>query len=409
MISRDKFGNGNQGTMNYRILSLDGGGTWALIQVKALIALYNNDPATTGHKVLQDFDLAAANSGGSIVLGELLEDRQLGDILKFFEDEAARKSIFSPTQSFGDRVLHALLGLGPKYSAKDKLAGLQKALPKKGLTPLTTVANGLRRTGSSEDLHVLITSFDYDRNRARFFRSSETNHPGWGNGEASNVALAEAIHASTNAPVNYFDAPAIVAPGRCWDGGIAGCNNPVLAAVTEAIGRGQRPTDIVALSIGTASVALLPPQPGQPSSPFVQPVINPGIRNDVRKLATSIVDDPPDIASFLAHIMTGIGDGLNKPADSRIVRMNPLISPVKDSGGTWSAPGSMTTKQFTDLVNLDFDAVEQSQVDAISKYADLWLRDIAHNQPIRMNGETLAAELGQDAFSSAAAAWKAIK
>lgn len=396
--------------MNYRILSLDGGGTWALIQVKALIALYNNDPATNGHKVLQDFDLAAANSGGSIVLGELLEDRPLGDILKFFEDEATRKSIFSQTHSFGDRVLHALLGIGPKYSAKDKLAGLRKALPGKGSTPLTSVANGLRRAGSSEDLHVLITSFDYDRNRARFFRSSETNLPGWGKGEASNVPLAEAIHASTNAPVNYFDAPAIVAPGRCWDGGIAGCNNPVLAAVTEAIGRGHGPTDIVALSIGTASVALLPPQPGQPSSPFVQPVISPGIRTDLRKLATSIVDDPPDIASFLAHIMTGRGVGLNNPAaDSRVVRMNPLVCPVKNGAGAWSTPGSMTPKQFTALVNLDLDASEQPQVDAISQYADLWVRDIARNQPIRMDGNTLAPELGQATFSSAAAAWKAIK
>jgi patatin-like phospholipase/acyl hydrolase len=58
--------------MNYRILSLDGGGTWALIQVKALIALYDNEPATSGHDVLRDFDLVAANSGGSIFLGGLL-------------------------------------------------------------------------------------------------------------------------------------------------------------------------------------------------------------------------------------------------------------------------------------------------------------------------------------------------
>jgi uncharacterized protein len=52
--------------MNYRVLSLDGGGTWALIQTKALIALYNDK--TSGQSVLQDFDLVAANSGGSIVL-----------------------------------------------------------------------------------------------------------------------------------------------------------------------------------------------------------------------------------------------------------------------------------------------------------------------------------------------------
>jgi uncharacterized protein len=54
--------------MSYRILSLDGGGTWALIQVKALIALYPGGAATPGLTVLNDFDLVAANSGGSIVL-----------------------------------------------------------------------------------------------------------------------------------------------------------------------------------------------------------------------------------------------------------------------------------------------------------------------------------------------------
>ena len=44
----------------YRILSLDGGGTWSLIQVKALIALYSKD--TSGHAVLRAFDLVAADS-----------------------------------------------------------------------------------------------------------------------------------------------------------------------------------------------------------------------------------------------------------------------------------------------------------------------------------------------------------
>lgn len=395
--------------MNYRILSLDGGGTWALIQVKALIALFNNDPTTKGHTVLQQFDLVAANSGGSIVLGELLEDRQLGDILKFFKDETARKSIFSPTHSFGDRLLQALLGIGPKYSAKDKLPGLQKALPTKGSTPLTNVASGIRREGASEDLHVLITSFAYDRNRARFFRSSETNLPQWGEGESSNVSLAEAIHASSNAPVNYFDGPAVIPAGRFWDGGIAGCNNPVLVAVTEAIGRGQTPTNIVALTIGTGSVALLPATPDQPSSPFVQPMSDPGFKNDLRKLATAIVDDPPDVATFLAHVMTGSGIGLNRPpADSRVVRMNPLISPV-NNGGTSGFPGSMNPKDFSNLANLGLDAVEQKDADMIASYAGLWLRDAAPNQPIRMNGDTLAKELGQTKFSEAAAAWSAIK
>ena len=130
---------------------------------------------------------------------------------------------------------------------------------------------------------------------------------------------------------------------------------------------------------------------------------------DLQKLATSILDDPPDIATYLAHVMTGSGIGLNLPAaDSRIVRMNPLISPVGGTGA-WIAPGSMTAEQFSYLANLDMDAVEQAQVDAISQYADLWIQNTAPNQPIRMNGDTLVAELGQNRFQGAVAAWNAIK
>jgi uncharacterized protein len=397
--------------MSYRILSLDGGGTWALIQIKALIALYNNDTSTLGQTVLEDFDLVAASSGGSIVLGALVENLTLGEILAFFQDEAKRKAIFSKSDSLGDRVLHDLTGLGPKYSAENKLPALQHVLPAKGNVPLDQVAIGLRRTGAAVDLHLLIVAFDYDRNRATFFRSSPTGGPSWGAGETSDVTLAEALHATTNAPVNYFDAPATFPdhPGRYWDGAITGCNNPVLAAVTEAIAKEQEPSEIVALSIGTASVALPWPQPEQLPSPYLQQVVDPGIVTDLRKLATSILDDPPDIATYLAHVMTGSGIGLNKPpAESRVVRMNPLISPQETTGG-WAAPGPMTAAQFTYLAKLDMDAVEQPQVDAISKYADLWLHNLVLNQPIRMNGDTLDPELGQNTFTTAEAAWNAIK
>jgi hypothetical protein len=397
--------------MSYRILSLDGGGTWALIQVKALIALYPGGAATPGLTVLNDFDLVAANSGGSIVLGALVENLTLGQILDLFEDEATRKSIFSKTDSLVDRAFHDLTQMGPKYSAENKLPALQHALQTKGNILLTKVTAGLRRPGSNEDLHLLIIAFDYDRNHARFFRSSTTSGPSWGTGETYDVTLAEAIHASTNAPVNYFDAPAIFPDhsGRYWDGAITGCNNPVLAGVTEAIARNQSPADIVALSIGTATVALPWPQPGDPDSPFVQQTVDPGLPNDLRKLATSIIDDPPDIATYLAHVMTGSGIDLNTPgADSRIVRMSPLISPVK-TAGVWAAPGQMTAAQFTYLAKLDMDAVEQPQVDAISRYADLWLQDLALNQPIRMDSDTLTLELGQATFTAAKNSWNAIK
>ncbi len=396
--------------MSYRILSLDGGGTWALIQVKALIDLYG--AATTGRVVLQDFDMVAANSGGSIVLGTLLEDMPLSQILNFFQDESQRRAVFSDTEWVGDRTLHFLTGLGPKYSAREKLPALQHVLTKSGNVPLNQAATGLRRANAANDVHLLIIAFDYDRDRGTYFRSSQASGRPWGKGAASDITVAEAIHASTNAPVNYFDEPAQFPDhsGRYWDGAISGANNPVMSAVTEAIVKGQRPDDIVALSIGTGSVALPWPQDEDNPAVFEQPIEDSSLVADLKKLASSVLDDPPDRATFYAHVLTNGGAGLNHPpADSRIVRMNPLVSPVKDAGGNWTAPGGMTAAQFNSLANLDMDAIKQPQVDAITRYADLWLQNKAPNQPIRMDRDTLKLELGQSTYGDAKVAWNAIK
>jgi hypothetical protein len=394
--------------MAYRILSLDGGGAWALIEVNALITLY--DAATNGHQVLADFDLVAANSGGSLVLGGLVEDLKLGDLLGYFEDEAKRKAIFSPTSSIGDRVLSDLIGIGPKYSAEAKLPALERLLPKTGNTSMTSVVAGVRGPGGAA-VHLMIVGFDYDRNRANFFRSAPAGTGGvWGEGAPSTATLAEAIHASTNAPVNYFDAPAEF-PGqlqRYWDGGVTGCNNPVLAAVTEAIVLGQKSSDIVALSLGTGTVYLPVAQPGAKASPYETPYGDPGLETDLRKLATAILDDPPDAATFIAHTMTGGGAGVPAPAVSRVVRMNPMLRPVLVNGNG-TPPAGMTVAQFKYLCGLDMDAVEPNQVAAIASCAALWLKDAVPNQPIRMDGKTMKTEIGYDLFSAALAAWKAIR
>lgn len=68
----------------YRILSLDGGGSWALLQVLALREIYGSEKR--GRDVLADFDLVAANSGGSLTLGGLLTDKTLDEILAFYLD-----------------------------------------------------------------------------------------------------------------------------------------------------------------------------------------------------------------------------------------------------------------------------------------------------------------------------------
>jgi uncharacterized protein len=397
----------------YRVLSLDGGGSWALIEAKALIKLFGAE--TSGRDVLRQFDLVAANSGGSIVLGCLVENFTLGRIVDLFMDQTTRLSIFSNTSSIGDRILKDLTGIGPKYSAKNKLPALQRVFSGQGDEPLTQVVQGvLSHAGTGEDVRLLMVGFDYDRLRATFFRSKASGGIAYGRGAAATVTLAEAIHASSNAPVNYFDGPADFpdGPDRYWDGAISGSNNPVLVGVTEAIAANKGFTDVVALSIGSATVALPWPQPGQESSPYVRQRSQEGLVNDLRKLATAILDDPPDMATFLAHVMTGSGGGVSAPgvADSQIVRMNPLISPVSDTNANqWKAPGNLTLAQFLALAALDMDAIEQHQVETIADYADQWLADQVPNQPVRMDGDTLKVEIGQGTFSGALAAWNAIK
>jgi len=391
--------------MTYRILSLDGGGTWALIEVKALLAIFGD---VSGHTVLSKFDMAVANSGGSIVLGGLLEDKLLSEILTYFMDVDKRRSIFQPTSMAFDEVLRGLLHFGPQYSAVKKLPGLQRLLPVSGGQVLTTVANAVQGASSGKPVHILITAFDYDRNVAAFFRSAATNVE-WGGGLPSgDVTLAEAIHASSNAPVQFFDAPAQWnSQNRFWDGAIAGCNNPVLAGTAEAITLGVTPSDIRALSLGTATVRWPGPPQDNPA-PYMQARSKSDFASDLVKLAGSITDDPPDVASFLAHVMTGDSAALPAGIPSRVVRLNPMVSPVKNAAGEWVAPGTWTSQQLAHLADVDLAALDQNDLMYIADYADLWLQGSAPNQPLRMDADTLDSKLGPTDARAAIANWQAI-
>lgn len=381
---------------NYRILTLDGGGSWALIEVMALIDLYGGN--ATGHGVLSDFDMVAANSGGSIVLGGLVEDMKLSDLLGFFLSQQKRESVFVEKWHVPNT---------PKYRTDAKLRGLEAALPQRGGWLMPEAVRDIPGKSSGKPVHLLIVGFDYDRNRARFFRSAAASGPGLGDGDPAQVRVVDAIHASSTAPVMYFDAPAELPSDvgkRYWDGAVTGGNNPVLDAVTEAmVLLHERPRPIVALSLGTGTVCR-PPQPqGAPDSVLFATPYKQGLLADVEKLAGAIVDDPPDAASFLAHVMAGGPPGLAAPADSRIVRMNPMVSPM-GGPGSWRLPDGMSEAGFKTLVNLAMDAVAQDDVLAIQNLASLWLQDKARNQPIRMDA-ALAAEVGHALYAQAKEAW----
>lgn len=393
--------------MTYKCLTLDGGGSWALIEVRTLIKLYG--PEACGHDVLRTFDLVAANSGGSLVLAGLVENLPLKDIAQYFLDEQKRRSIFSPTTSIGDEILQHTLGIGPKYSARAKLPAIERLLPKTGNSPLANLADGVTGPGG-KPVHLLIVGFDYDRNRAVFFRSAKADGLGLGYGQPATVTLAGAVHASTNAPVAFFDAPAVMpnGPGRFWDGGVTGCNNPAVVAVVEAMVLGKDATSIRLLSLGTGAVSRPIATPGAAPTPFeVQPDTS-SLLNDLKKLAGAITDDPPDAATFIAHVVTGGPTGMTAPAVSRVVRMSPLISPLRVAGGGWRAPDDWSPAQFDYLCGIGMDALTANDIAYIDDYCQAWLDDRAPNQPIRPNGSEFdpeTPEIGYAWFTKAHAAW----
>jgi hypothetical protein len=361
--------------------------------------------------VLREFDLVAANSGGSLVLAGLVENYTLSDLLQLLLDEGKRKSIFSPTRNLADNVVQGLTGIGPKYSASAKLQAIERQLPKTGAKPLQGITTGLNGPGG-KPVRLLIVAFDYERNRAVYFRSVAAGRPGLGTGAPAPeaVTLAGAVHGSTNAPINYFDAPASIPfyPDRIWDGGITGNNNPVLAAAVEAMVCGAALGDLRVLTIGTASVSLPLAEPGAVPDPYFQaarPVSS--LVGDLGKIATAVLDDPPDVASFIVHAMTGASAGVALPAVSRVVRLNPLISPG-NVGGRLVPPDGWTASQFHYFCNLDMDAIEPSQVEYIYDWCLLWLKDAVPNQPLRMDGQSMKAEVGYGLYSEARKAWAAL-
>jgi hypothetical protein len=381
--------------MAYKILTLDGGGVWALVEVKTLISMFGG--AARGNHVLSQFDMVAANSGGSIVLGGLVENVTLQDLLAYFMDQANRKAIFSPTPSVLNQTLEGLLKLGPKYSAPAKLPALETLLPQTGNTKLRGI-NASLAGPAGDPMRLLIAGFDYDANRGTFFRSSPVAAPCLGVANAGDVTLAEAIGPAS------FPARSV----RYWDGGISGHNNPVLAAVTEAMLLGTPPTRIAALSLGTGTVRLPQGAQGQAASPLHAPWQESGLAQDIAKIASSILDDPPDSASFIAHVMTGGATSPPPGAPSRIVRMNPVIAPVLQAGQL-QPPGGMTLAQFQYLCGIGIDALQPGEVNAIAAYADLWLAGRAPNQPIHTDEGAPPVSIGAADFPAALAAWNDLK
>jgi patatin-like phospholipase/acyl hydrolase len=409
----------------YTILCLDGGGRWSLISVMALQRIFGEE--ALGRDVLQHFDLVAANSGGSIVLGALAENMRLDRLLDLFCTSGA---LFPPEprislRRLGHWLTRRLLHIGPKYDTREKLAILRRLLPETGGKRLTDLPEVIVQA-NGKLTHYLIVGFDYDWKRAKYFRSNAESLAS--SSDPTSATLAEAIHASSTAPVNYFNAPAAL-PGevalgnRYWDGAVTGQNNPVLAGVTEALANGQGRVghhDIRVLSIGTGTVSLpVVARRQRRLRGLVTVASRSRLFVDLAELAESILDDPPDSASFEAWIMLGnpvpptahgklLGRDLSRGGEPvSLVRMSPLVRPRSEAPGAWGPPDGLTRAEFARLTNIELDARVPNDVGLLVKFARAWLDDKVPNQPIRENPYTFTPRIGHTTFSEALAAWQA--
>jgi len=381
--------------MVHRVLSLDGGGAWAMLQAMALKDVFGDIP---GRQILAKFDLAVANSGGSIVLGGLIENMPPSRIINLFDLQANRQAIFVPVPPLESLLSH--IPIFPKYSTAGKLAGLTGLFGGMGGQFLSTFAGANWVQGpNGADVKILIVALDYDAMRARFFRSYGTPH----GATADDVPLVQAVHASSDAPVEFFDAPTQWTTKRFWDGAMAGLNNPLLAGVIDLMGSGVSAAEIVALSMGTGTVKLAPPALGAPAA-LSQPLEASSPLNDLSKAAGCVTDDPPDMATFSTHVILASAAGEDPTKVGRLVRLSPVVRPVLINNA-WVVPPGLAADQFQGLTQLGMDAVRQADVGLIAALGSSWMADGAANQAIRMSSDDFSSSLGEVVYSAAKARW----
>ncbi len=356
-----------------------------------------------GHEVLRKFSLVVANSGGSIVAASLAVDQRLSDIAAFVLDADRRNRGFVPTwtERHFPRIAH-LLPI-PRFTTAGKRANLLRELGDRSLQELQAWPG--RREGLPD---LLVLAFNYDSERAAFFR---TNLSSPAASRASSVpataTLLDAVDASTTAPVAFYDSPSHVegpsGANRYWDGAIAAYNNPIMAGVVEALAAGARHDEIGILSLGTGTVRRPLRLDAPPNDARFATCAKPSALGDVRKFASAIVDDPPDAATFVAHVTLGgkLPRGSSAVLGGPVVRMSPVIRPLWNAEASdWEWPSALEVEQWEKLTKLDMAITAQDDLLLVDALANQWIEGHVANQPIRPD-EHLNAEIGHDTFPDA--------
>lgn len=378
----------------YKVLTLDGGGSWAVIQAIALKEMF---PNKTSLEILNEFDFIAGTSGGALMLAGLLEFDTIDKVIEVFGSEDELSKIF-------DKKLFVRedSSIVSRYKTKDKYEALKNLLQNTGAKNLNTL-----KAEKNLKAHLLITAFDYDLERGVYFRSDlkpDNN---------SNISLLNAVHATSNAPIMFFDEPAEFEyqsqARRFWDGGVTGNSNPSLLALTEILSKGYANLeDIRILSIGTANN--LQPIKGihkeNAAADFiVKDRDNTKIITEIGKMAHSILLEPMDATTFICQTILG-GKSDDYSTNPKIIRMNPLVKPDWDSTHQkWVVPQGVVTKQFEELLELEMDAHDKEDLELIAFLAHQWIDGNFENQGIRYNFQSLEQQFGHKTFAEAKQAY----
>lgn len=396
----------NQNT--FKILSLDGGGSWAIIQLLTLHDRYGN---IKGRELLRKFDLIIANSGGSIVLAALAEDYSLNEAIDLFRLKQNREQIFHKN-TFKDRFfptdyLRGLgLGFGPKYSSLKKKEAFEKLFPMVNNMQM----DDLPSTIGKESLKIVVCTYDALNNRAKFFKSYS---------QSDSVKLTQAINGSSNAPLQYFDFPARFKAKKSevfyelWDGALGGFNNPVLAGIIEAYKLGVKMESIKVVSLGTSNKLMSIDEKKQfwkwkqiaikyRRKKLAFKKLKPQFKffmATVFNQAKTILYQPPDTANYIAMIFLKANSG-NTPSQN-FVRLSPLIHFDSNSD-----------EEIIQIINklyaLDMDLTKDSDVDLLFDCFENWKKGKIYNQPIdfevKRNNDVLLIE-GQKTYSDGIDQW----
>ncbi len=395
----------------YQILSLDGGGSWAILQ---LLTLRDRFPGKSGHEILREFDMVIANSGGSIVLAALAENWSIEKALTLFDERTIREKVFSRS-SFWERFfpidyLRLLIPFGPKYSARRKGEAFRDLFPQIDRRQMNTLPQFIGKAG----LKLIVCTYDALNNRAKFFRSYPKKDAPY-----DSIRLTQAIHGSSNAPIQYFDFPARFKAKESniyyelWDGALGGFNNPVLAGLIEAVKLGIPKDEIRIVSIGTGNklmsiddkkrfykVKQISMQErkkkwnifkwGYQFEYFARSALN---------QAKTILYQPPDWSNYLA--MMFLRNGPESDITGQFIRLSPMIHSDLHTADS-------VKPLLNRLYKMDMDLTKDEEISLLKTCYAHWCNGTIKNQPIeyRITRENELIYInGFQSFKEAMDAW----